>query len=586
MERYQPVYNACMSQNAGIRLLLTTVCKPYGVPGRDAEALGMQMELLNNQITRGQHVHSPRASFWTFPLYFLAENTSVPATVLDFPSWREFRREVARGYTHVGISFIQTNVLKAKRMAEYLRTHHPEVKIILGGYGVGLPDLAALVPHDAVCSGEGIRWLRSYFGEDPDAPILHPVMHGVIRKHMYGLRVGSTDSAVIFPGLGCRNGCFFCATSAKFGGQYIPLLPTGKSIFDICLKAEEELGAREFAVIDENFLKEPERARDLLREMERHGRTYHFWVFASAEAVMGVGVDFLVRLGVCAVWMSVETREDVFEKLRGIDVRSLVRELQSKGISVMSSSILFMEHHDKKSLHDDIEWAVGMGTDLHQFMQLTPLPGTPLYERYRSENKLIPGFPYTKLSGQDALAFYHPHFRSEEARDLTRQAFRRKYEVDGPGVVNMARTALDGYERTVVDSEARRAQGLCWDPDTLRYDRRNGQAEDRHMHGRIRLLRQRAMEFRPILLSAWLFSPNSASRRKCARLMRRHRDLFGRPTAKEGLGACLLSVTATVEFLRHLLNRAVGREGVIRQPASRRIEYAGRAGQRHEVIRS
>jgi len=39
----------------------------------------------------------------------------VPATVLDFPSWREFQREVAGGYTHVGISFIQTNALKAKR---------------------------------------------------------------------------------------------------------------------------------------------------------------------------------------------------------------------------------------------------------------------------------------------------------------------------------------------------------------------------------------------------------------------------------------------------------------------------------------
>ena len=269
-----------MSENIGSRILLTTVCKPYGVPDKDAEALGMQMELLNNQITRGQHVHSPRASFWTFPLYFLAENISVPATVLDFPSWREFKREVARGYTHVGISFIQTNVLKAKRMAEYIRAHYPMTKILLGGYGTGLPDLAALVPNDAVCHGEGIRWLRAYFGEDPAAPIRHPVMHGVISKHLYGLRVASTDSAVMFPGLGCKNGCFFCATSAKFDGQYIPLLPTGRSVFDLCRKAEEELGVREFAVIDENFLKEPERARELLQEMERYGMSYHFWIFA------------------------------------------------------------------------------------------------------------------------------------------------------------------------------------------------------------------------------------------------------------------------------------------------------------------
>jgi hypothetical protein len=575
-----------IDRNAGNRILLTTVCKPYGVPSRDAEAIGMQMELLNNQITRGQHVHSPRASFWTFPLYFLAENISVPATVLDFPSWRGFTRELQKGYSHVGISFIQTNVLKAKRMAEYVRARHPETKILLGGYGASLPDLAELVPHDAVCHGEGVRWLRAYFGEDTQAEIRHPVMHGVISKHVYGCRGVSTDSAVIFPGLGCTNGCFFCATSAKFGKQYIPILPTGRSVFALCRKAEEELGVREFAVIDENFLKEPKRARELLSEMEREGKSYHFWIFASAEAILDVGVDFLVRLGICAVWMGLETREGIFAKLRGVDVRNLIRELQSKGISVMSSSILFMEHHDRESLHDDIEWAVGMDTDLHQFMQLTPLPGTPLYERYQNEGKLIPEFPYTKLSGQDSLAFYHPHFRSEEARELTRLAFDRKYKAGGPGIVNMARTAVEGYERAMQDFAARKTQGVCWDADTLQYNRRNGQVEDRFMAERIRFLGQRAREFRPVLLSAWLFSPNPAARQRCMDLIAKHRRLFGRTSIRDRFVACLLSATATVEFMRHLLCRVAGRESMVRQPPSRRLEYSGPAGERREVIRS
>ncbi len=525
-----------------VRILLTTVCKPYGVAGKDAEALGMQMELLSNQITRGQHIHSPRASFWTFPLYFLAENISVPATVLDFPSWREFTRELRHGYTHVGISFIQTNVLKARRMAQYIWAQWPGTKILLGGYGTALPDLATLVPHDAACHGEGIRWLREYFGEDPNTPIRHPIMHGVVRKHVYGYRAVSNDSAVVFPGLGCRNGCFFCATSAKFDRQYIPFLPTGKSLFDFCRTAEAALGVREFAVIDENFLNEPERARDLLCEMERHGKNYNFWIFASANAILKTGIDFLVRLGVCAVWMGLETREEIFGKLQGIDVRRLIRELQSKGISVMSSSILFMEHHDRKSLDDDIEWAVSMDTDLHQFMQLTPLPGTPLYERYQREGKLIAKFPYTRLSGQNVLAFHHPHFRSEDARGLTFRAFRRKYKAGGPGIVNMARTAIEGYERAVQDVAARQAQGVRWNPQTTQYDQRNGQGEDGYMRQRIAGLRQRASEFRPILWSAWLFSPNRAARQKCRRLMRHYRRVFGRPTAGDRFSPALSRV--------------------------------------------
>jgi hypothetical protein len=184
------------------------------------------------------------------------------------------------------------------------------------------------------------------------------------------------------------------------------------------------------------------------------------------------------------------------------------------------------------------------------------------------------------------LAFYHPHFRSEEATDLTRRAFRRKYKAGGPGIVNMARTATDGYERALQDFAMRKTQGLCWNPDTLQYNQRNGHVEDRYMLERIRFLRQRAMEFRPILFSAWLFSPNPAARRKCLDLITRYRCLFGRPSVLERFGACLLGVTATVEFFCHLLCRTVGQESVIRQPPSRRLEYAGPAGERREVIRA
>src|SRR4030043_1618510 len=113
-----------------IRLLLVSVFGPFGVRDDYAEGTGMQMELLNNQITRMQGVHSPRQSYWTFPLYLLAENISVETTVLDFPTWSDFKRELKKGYTHGGINFIVPNVLKAQRMAKYIRENYPEIKII------------------------------------------------------------------------------------------------------------------------------------------------------------------------------------------------------------------------------------------------------------------------------------------------------------------------------------------------------------------------------------------------------------------------------------------------------------------------
>jgi hypothetical protein len=558
-----------------VKLLLTTVFGPYGVKNKYAEGIGMQMELFNNQITREQGVHSPRANYWTFPLYFLAENlSSVPSTVLDFPTWKSFIRELKRGYSHVGISFTQQNVLKAKRMAEYLRQHYPQTRIILGGYGTMLPDLKDIVPCDEICKGEGVSWLRGYFGENSDTPVIHPIMHGVSQKYLYGFRDVIDDSGVIFPGLGCTNGCFFCSTSNKFGNSYIPFLSSGESVFAVCKEAQEKLGVEGFAILDENFLKMPDRARDLLAKMEQHRQPYSFAMFSSAETIAEVGVDFLVRLGVCLIWVGVESKKTLFSKVQDIDVGSLVAQLQAKGITVISSSILFAEHHDRETLEEEINWAIGLGTDLHQFMQLIPFPGTPLYSRYVAEGKMIPNFPYTKLHGQDELAFYHPHFTSREAGEITREAFRKKYETDGPGVINMALTAICGYTRAKKDTKSRETANLSWNPRTLRYERSTGCQPDEFMSLRIEKMRQRALEFRPLMLSSRIFAPNHGSRRKGAYVAALYDEVFGKPTLKERAKSSGLVCFATIEWFRIRLRRLFGRGEVVRQPLSRRVEYS------------
>ena len=252
------------SRTKAHKILLTGVYGPFGVTCDEAEGNGMQMELLNNQITREQGIHSPRQFYYTLALYFLAENISVPSTVLDFPSWDAFCEELAAGeYTHVGINFIVPNVGKAGKMARHIRRYHPGVKIILGGYGAAIPGLAELVPHDEACMGEGISWLRRYFGDDPEAPVIHPVLQNPMEQSLYGYKT-VPRSSVLVPGLGCRNGCEFCVTSHHYQKRYIPLLKTGREIFDVCQRAYEERKATGFTIMDENFLKEPARARELL----------------------------------------------------------------------------------------------------------------------------------------------------------------------------------------------------------------------------------------------------------------------------------------------------------------------------------
>jgi hypothetical protein len=134
--------------------------------------------------------------------------------------------------------------------------------------------------------------------------------------------------------------------------------------------------------------KEPPRARQLLKEMETNGKVYSFSIFFR-WAILSLGTDFLLRVGVNFIWIGVESKENLFEKTKGIDLHKLIADLQNNGITVLASSILFLEHHDKETIHEDIDWAIGLESDLSQFMELGPNPGTRLYQEYEEAGKLL-----------------------------------------------------------------------------------------------------------------------------------------------------------------------------------------------------
>jgi len=554
------------------KLLLSAVFGPYGVKDEYSEDLGCQMELLNNQITRQQGIHSPRQSYWSFGLYLMAENLSIETTVLDFPRWDEFTAELDNGYSHIGISFIVPNVLKARRMAEYVREHYPEMTIILGGYGTIIPELEEIVPHDEVCHGEGVRWLRGYFGDDLDAPLKHPVITGPARSSLYGYEAKPTGG-ILLPGLGCENGCTFCITSHKFKKRYVPLLETGYDVFAACRKSEEHNRTTGFSVMDENFLKQPQRARDLLEEMERHDKPYVFSLFSSAETIVELGVDFLVRLGVHLVWIGIESKQNKHAKIEGIDIRALIEELQDKGIVVQASSILFQDHHDRRTIQEDIDWVISLDSNLVQFMNYIPYPSTSLYKRLENEDRLN-DVHYRHHHGQGRLNFNHPHFTDPQDHvEILRNAFKQKFEAGGPGILNMAITAIRGYKRARADHLENQRLGLNWNPETLRYEKRANPQRDRFMELRLRKMQKIAMNIRVVLQAAKVYAPNPEARAKADGAIDLFNRVLGKPSVIDRAKSMVLVTTGAYESTRLALHRARGHESIVRQPPSKRTVY-------------
>ncbi|MBN2535717.1 MAG: hypothetical protein JXB88_22755 [Spirochaetales bacterium] len=566
-QKVNKIHSKNNRKKSRIKLLLTCVFKPYGVTDEYGDAL-CSMELLNNQITREQGIHSPRSNNLSFGLYLLAENIGVPVTVLDFPSWKNFTHEVDSGnYTHIGITFIASNVTKTQRMANYIRRNTPETTIILGGHGTAIPDLEKIVDCDEICHGEGVTWLRNYFKENINRPIIHPVVGAAIKASIYGVPLMNKDG-VIIPGVGCQNGCRFCSTSHKFNKKYTAFLSTGSDIYKACNKSEKKAGYTHFGLMDENFCKNEIQARQLLVEMEKEQKAYTFNTFSSAEAVTQMGVDFLVRVGVNLIWIGAESKTNIFEKTKGIDLHSLIADLQKHGISVLTSTILFLEHHNKKTIEDDINWAISLESDLHQFMQFGPVPGTPLFTDYFAKGKLINDFPWQHRHGQGTIWFKHPSFTLPETSVYLKNAFIKKYHAHGPGVLNMAHTAIRGYLTVKKEMEDRKTLGLTWDPKTLRYTRQTGYQSDHFMKLRLESIRKNALKFRPLLHTILKYAPNKQSALKSRTIIELFNKTFGPASIKDRIMDIMVKIISFWE------NRRFQKNGVImRQPSLIREMY-------------
>lgn len=437
------------------RVLLVSVFGPYAHDDQYGSRVINPMELFHNQVTRVQGAFSFRSFYRSWGLMLIQVNLQAPCTLLDFPSEERFVAEIkTRKYDVIGISSIIPNLFKVRRMCRLIRKHQPDATIVVGGHVANVPDLRRWLDADHIVRGDGVRWMRRFLGEDVDQPIAHPQALTNNRPRIMGVPLynhAGLDHATLIPAVGCPIGCNFCSTSAMFGGKgkFIEFYKSGAELFEIMCELESNLGISGFFVMDENFLLDQRRALQLLDLMEKHGKAWYLEVFSSANVLRRYSMEQLVGLGVNWVWLGLEGKDSRYAKLAGVDSTALVRQLQSHGIRVLGSSIIGLEDHTPQNIDEVIDHAVGHNTDMHQFMLYTPVPGTPLYAEHEADGTLlgISEFSVGDTHGQLTFNFRHPHISSGEEGEFLLRAFHRDFEVNGPSVVRIARTLLQGWKR-------------------------------------------------------------------------------------------------------------------------------------------
>jgi radical SAM superfamily enzyme YgiQ (UPF0313 family) len=445
------------------KILLTSVFGPYAQDDEYGSRAINPMEFLHNQVTMVQGPFSVRMFQRSNGLMLIQANINARCTLLDYPDLGRFIQELRLvPYDIIGISAIQPNIKKVEKMCALIREQQPNATIVVGGHVTNISDLDSRIDADYVVRGEGVRWFRKFLGEDLDRPINHPLIPSGVNRRCMGLNLetGKVEStAVLIPSVGCPVGCNFCSTSAMFGGKgkFVNFYETGDELFDIMCQLEKEMGVWSFFVMDENFLLHRKRALRLLELMKEHEKAWELSVFASADALRHYTMEQLVGLGVSWLWIGLEGKNSRYEKLKDTDTRSLVQELQDNGIRILGSTIIGLEQHTPDNIDDVIEWAVSHNTEFHQFMFYSAMQGTPLYEELKRRGMLLSesDIELADVHGQYRFNYRHPNIKNGEETELLLRARRRDFEVNGPSVMRIMRTLMNGWMKYKNHPEAR-----------------------------------------------------------------------------------------------------------------------------------
>lgn len=426
------------------RILFTSPFKPFGIDNRYGRRENFP-EIFHSRVTQVQGIFSYRAHFNVLGLHLIANNISARSKVLDYPTFKQFKKEIKKGYDYVGISSVTANFQKVRAMAEAVRKYSPRTKIIVGGYISHLDNIEDMVPVDHLCTGDGVSFMRELLGDPPEFEYKNPDIYS--RAHSFlGVPLFGRKNPQIIVGLGCPYACEFCAPSHHFDRKYHRYFKTGRDLFNEMERMEKRFGSRAFGFHgDENFLVDIKRADELRECVIKSKKQYEIFHFGSADKAKEFGAERMAEMGTNLLWIGRESGLISMPKFEGVNLKEIVDDCHRHGIKVAISSMLMMEHHTPDNIWGDVEDHLSMRPEFSMFPFYSSVPGTPYFDRLKEENRILWGIPCEDWNGMGTPYSMHPNFSLLESKRIRRQIMEREYHVLGPSVMRVIRTDLEGY---------------------------------------------------------------------------------------------------------------------------------------------
>lgn len=195
---------------------------------------------------------------------------------------------------------------------------------------------------------------------------------------------------------GCPYRCVFCSTHTMWGHQWRPR--SASRVMEEIEYLHDAYGVREIAFLDDQFMGDGERIRELCRLLmaSRLGVSLICPAGISPALIDPPTIALMRRAGFYRLCFSVDVGTDASRRfarkpVRLEDVRPLVAAANRAGFWTYATFVLGFPDEREADIRETIRYAYGLKLDYVRFYVAHPHLGSELYELYLDDHRITRG---------------------------------------------------------------------------------------------------------------------------------------------------------------------------------------------------
>jgi len=350
----------------------------------------------------------------------------------------------------VCISTITSTTPRAHQLADFYRQRG--IPVAMGGPHPSFVPDQSLDHADFVVCGEGdealpelvealnrgggheeISSLCYWEGEEkrynPRRPFLKDLDTLPIPNYglIHGWRPGKQQVISIATSRGCPFGCRFCSVIQMFGRQF-RFNSEDRVIEEMRLNGSE---AGHVFICDDNFTANRERVKSLMERMLSLGIKMEWSAQVRVDAAQDPELlQLMAKSGCYMVFIGLESINPAtlkaYKKSQTVEeVRESVINFHRYGMGVHGMFVFGSEEDTVQTIRDTVAFSHQIDLDSLQYLILTPIPGTPVYDDLEAQDRFICR-DWEKYDGHHAV-FMPKQMTAYELQMETLQAMKRFY---------------------------------------------------------------------------------------------------------------------------------------------------------------